>query len=525
MSKRGRTVIYSTENSTDSMANDFDVKVKLNGGIKNGDDTKTDDRANIALLVFLYVLQGIPLGLAGSIPMVLQGKHIGYKQQAMFSLVYWPFSVKLLWAPIVDAAYFSKFGRRKSWLVPMQYLIGFFMLFLAQYVNDLLDDRDDKVPDVTTLTAVFFLLNFFAATQDIAVDGWALTMLSRRNVGHASTCNTIGQTAGYFIGNVVFLALSSAEFTNKFRSVPQAEGLVTLSGFLNFWGVIFLTTTTLVWLLKHEKAVQYTGESDDVLRRGIIGTYKLAWKIMKLPVVIQLVIILVTCKVGFAGPDSVTGLKLIEAGVPKETLAMLAIPMIPIQILLPLVISRFTAGPRALDVFLKAYPCRLFMGLLFAGCVYWAHHVRPPGVEDYPVYFYATIVLVYAVHQVFLYAMFVSCMGFYARVSDPAIGGTYMTLLNTVSNLGGSWSSTAALWFVDGLTKKECVGAGEPGLQCYTKDELLACEGSGGKCVILTDGYYIECIVCVVLGLIWLKVLGNRTRKLQDVDDSAWKCT
>ena len=40
---------------------------------------------------------------------------------------------------------------------------------------------------------MFFFLNFLAATQDIAVDGWALTMLQRHNVGYASTCNSVGQ--------------------------------------------------------------------------------------------------------------------------------------------------------------------------------------------------------------------------------------------------------------------------------------------------------------------------------------------
>ena len=125
MSKRSKVVMDS---------NDFTNDMMINGIVKDNDESKEkkDDRASITLLVFLYVLQGIPLGLAGSIPMVLQGKNIGYKQQAVFSFVYWPFSVKLLWAPIVDAAYFERFGRRKTWLVPMQYLIGFFMLFLAQ---------------------------------------------------------------------------------------------------------------------------------------------------------------------------------------------------------------------------------------------------------------------------------------------------------------------------------------------------------------------------------------------------------
>lgn len=38
--------------------------------------------------------------------------------------------------------------------------------------------------------------------------------------------------------------------------------------------------------------------------------------------------------------------------------------------------------------------------------------------------------------QVFVYSMFVSQMAFHAKISDPVIGGTYMTLLNTVANLG-----------------------------------------------------------------------------------------
>ena len=70
--------------------------------------------------------------------------------------------------------------------------------------------------DIFTLTASFFMLNFFAATQDIAVDGWALTMLTKPNRNLASTMNSIGQTFGYMLGYLVFLALESAEFCNSY---------------------------------------------------------------------------------------------------------------------------------------------------------------------------------------------------------------------------------------------------------------------------------------------------------------------
>jgi len=132
------------------------------------------DFGNILLLLFLYVLQGIPLGLIAAVPMILQSRHVSYAEQGKFSFAYWPFSLKLLWAPIVDAMYSVKMGRRKTWLIPMQYLIGIFMLVLSSRVDHML-----QTASITLLTVVFFMLNFLAATQDIAVDGWALTMLRR----------------------------------------------------------------------------------------------------------------------------------------------------------------------------------------------------------------------------------------------------------------------------------------------------------------------------------------------------------
>lgn len=134
------------------------------------------DERNVAILFFLYLLQGIPLGLMQAIPIILANSGVNYKQQAQFSLVNWPFSLKLLWAPIVDSVYWSRMGKRKSWLVPIQYLIGCLMLFLSTNVDDMLEGEE---PSIFYLVSVFFLLNFLAATQDIAVDGWALTMLRR----------------------------------------------------------------------------------------------------------------------------------------------------------------------------------------------------------------------------------------------------------------------------------------------------------------------------------------------------------
>lgn len=91
----------------------------------------------------------------------------------------WPFSLKLLWAPIVDSLFIPRFGRRKTWLLPVQYLMGIFMLFLSKYVDSWLGHKEGDQLNIMMLTILFFSLNVLAATQDIVVDGWALSMLKR----------------------------------------------------------------------------------------------------------------------------------------------------------------------------------------------------------------------------------------------------------------------------------------------------------------------------------------------------------
>ncbi|XP_045395478.1 acetyl-coenzyme A transporter 1 isoform X2 [Lemur catta] len=371
--------------------------------------------SSILLLLFLYVLQGIPLGLAGSIPLILQSKNVSYTDQAFFSFVFWPFSLKLLWAPLVDAVYFKNFGRRKSWLVPTQYILGLFMIYLSTQVDLLLGNTDGRTPDVVALTVTFFLFEFLAATQDIAVDGWALTMLSRENVGYASTCNSVGQTAGYFLGNVLFLALESADFCNKYlRFQPQPRGIVTLSDW--FFSSRCSNGTEIDRRGSTQRTFSLIGSSNGSFTDNIASDYQ--------------------------------------------------------QI-----------------------------------------HCRSPATKH---------ILQSHALQVTLYSMYVSIMAFNAKVSDPLIGGTYMTLLNTVSNLGGNWPSTVALWLVDPLTVKECVGASNQ--NCRTSDSVELCKKLGGSCVTALDGYYVESIICVFIGFGWWFFLGPKFKKLQDEEPSSWKC-
>lgn len=124
----------------------------------NNSHNLAKDFHNILFLMFLYLLQGVPLGLTGSLPFILSSRKVSYADQGTFSFAFWPFSMKLLWAPIVDSLYFKKIGRRKSWLIPVQYLIGIFMLVFSSYVHRILESDD---PTVDTHQGIHLNILFF----------------------------------------------------------------------------------------------------------------------------------------------------------------------------------------------------------------------------------------------------------------------------------------------------------------------------------------------------------------------------
>ncbi|KAI7815842.1 acetyl-coenzyme A transporter 1-domain-containing protein [Gamsiella multidivaricata] len=310
------------------------------------------DSWNFALLVVLYLLQGVPVGLAfGSIPFLLKAK-MSYSQIGIFSLAHYPYSMKFLWSPIVDALYNKKIGRRKSWIVPIQLLTGFMFLWLGTNIDTWMGQ--DQV-EVGTLTTVFFVLIFFSATQDIAVDGWALTLLSKDNVSYASTAQTIGLNSGYFLSFTVFLAFNSPEFSNKyFRSAPQEVGLVPLGGYLKFWSMMYFAITLWLVFLKKEEPSQ--SEQDDI---DIMSVYKIILKIIRLPHMKSLMVVLLTAKIGFIANGAVTALKLLEKGFSKEDLALAVLIDFPFQILFGYYAVRWSSGPRPLKPWLYAFCAHL----------------------------------------------------------------------------------------------------------------------------------------------------------------------
>ena len=382
-------------------------------------DLPRQDRRNFLLLVLLYFLQGIPMGLAtGSVPFLLKPK-FSYSQIAVFSLASYPYSLKLLWSPIVDAVWSPKVGRRKSWILPIQCFSGIGMLYMGSNINVMMDAASaNGGQGVWTFTFWWFFLVFLCATQDIAVDGWALTLISPSNLSYASTAQTVGLTAGQFLSFTVFLAFNAPDFADRFlRSHPTGEKVMTLSGYLTFWGWAYLAVTVGLAILKREEK---TKEKD-----GVIEVYKSMWSVLKLKHIQSIIIIHLIAKIGFQANEAATNLKLIDKGFSQEDLALTVLIDFPFEISLGYYAGRWSTAYPPIHVWCWAFIGRLVAALVAQGVVML---FPTNGVQPW----YLVTVIFSHIYSTFMSTvMFVSISAFHAKIADPGIGGTYMTLLAT----------------------------------------------------------------------------------------------
>jgi len=63
-------------------------------------------------------------------------------------------------------------------------------------------------------------------------------------------------------------------------------------------------------------------------------------------------------KIGFAATDNVAILKLIDAGVPKDNIVLIKTTMFVVKMILPLVVVKYTSGPKPMNVYLTATPIK-----------------------------------------------------------------------------------------------------------------------------------------------------------------------
>lgn len=185
----------------------------------------------VLIVLLLGFSSGLPLALSGSTLLVwMRESGVDLGTIGLFALVGTPYTLKFLWAPLVDALhvpFFTRaFGRRRGWLVFSQLLLIGAILLLA-----LTDPA--RSPLFVALGAL--LVAAMSATQDIVVDAFRVESLpeSEQAAGMAS------YVAAYRIGMLVSTA--GALFI-----VSGFEGAVGTRGAAWMWGYVVMAALVLI---------------------------------------------------------------------------------------------------------------------------------------------------------------------------------------------------------------------------------------------------------------------------------------
>jgi MFS family permease len=78
--------------------------------------------STLTLLGSLYFAQGLPFGFfTQALPVMMRKTGFSLGQIGLTSLLAMPWALKFLWAPAVDRYWSARLGRRRSWILPLQF--------------------------------------------------------------------------------------------------------------------------------------------------------------------------------------------------------------------------------------------------------------------------------------------------------------------------------------------------------------------------------------------------------------------
>ena len=191
---------------------------------------------------------GLPLLLTGSVLQAwMREEGIDLGTIGLFALVGLPYTLKFLWAPLLDRYTPSFLGRRRGWLLTSQLAVMLAIAGLAQA-------RPGEYP--LELAVAALLLTFFSATQDIVIDAYRREALAEEELG-----------------------LGAALYVNGYRLgmlVASGGGLILADRFSFAWVYLFMAGVMLIGVLTTLFAPEPTAAegSPQTLYEAVVDPFK-----------------------------------------------------------------------------------------------------------------------------------------------------------------------------------------------------------------------------------------------------------
>ncbi|HMK79664.1 MAG TPA: MFS transporter [Xanthobacteraceae bacterium] len=181
-------------------------------------------RPRVLIILFLGFASGLPLALSGSTLQVWATEGgVNLRTIGLFAIIGTPYTIKFLWAPLVDALdvplLSRRLGRRRGWLVASQ-------LWLLVAIAILAGCSPAASPTLAILAAL--LVASASATQDIVIDAFRVESLpeNEQAAGMAS------YVAAYRVANLLSTAGALYLVTGFESALSFARGTAWTLGYL-----------------------------------------------------------------------------------------------------------------------------------------------------------------------------------------------------------------------------------------------------------------------------------------------------
>src|SRR5215468_9255327 len=189
----------------------------------------------VLIVMLLGFSSGLPLALSGSTLLVwMREAGVNLGTIGLFALVGTPYTLKFLWAPLVDALHVPfftrRFGRRRGWLLFSQLLLIATILLLA---------LADPARSPVFVAVAALLVAATSSTQDIVVDAFRVESLPEveQAAGMAS------YVAAYRIGMLVSTA-GALFIVSGFESTGIARNSAWMWGYVVMAALVLIGTLT-----------------------------------------------------------------------------------------------------------------------------------------------------------------------------------------------------------------------------------------------------------------------------------------
>lgn len=171
--------------------------------------------SRMAAILALGFSSGLPIGMiGGTLQAWLNDSGVQLRELGFVNLIRLPYSLKFLWAPILDRFQISSLGRRRGWIVFTQLACLAALIALGQ-----INPKEAGILVVILAAVVAFL----SASQDIAVDAYRTEILNKEEYGAGASTAILGYRIGamLFAGGLTLILADTIPWSLVYIVIPS----------------------------------------------------------------------------------------------------------------------------------------------------------------------------------------------------------------------------------------------------------------------------------------------------------------